>query len=114
MGPERVFLLVQFGFGEGFVQVFKRHLFKGNHAFELLELEVGAETNALHGTCQQEGAGASWHLPGWLKEDIQQAKSGLTCCLYWAIRALEACTYSAVLLDCGKAEDMVEIFKTMT
>lgn len=38
------------------MQVFKSHLFKWNHASELLKLEVGAETNMLQVTHQQERA----------------------------------------------------------
>lgn len=49
-------LLIQFGFREGFSHVFNCHLFKGNHAFELLKLELGAETKVLQVTCQQERA----------------------------------------------------------
>lgn len=38
------------------MQVFVSHLFKWNHASELLKLEVGAETNMLQVTHQQERA----------------------------------------------------------
>lgn len=54
MGPVWIFLLVQFGFREGFAQVFKRHLFKGNHGLELLELWKQGQTHHKSGVSRKE------------------------------------------------------------
>lgn len=95
------------------MQVFKSHLFKRNHASELLKLEVGAETNMLQVTHQQERAKQAQertrYVPSKVKENIHKATSILTCCSYSAIRALEAFTYSTMPLACRKAEDVVNI-----
>ena len=57
------------------MQVFKCHLFKGNHASELLKLEVEAEINMLPLARQEERAKhtevRTKSVPGWVKENVR-------------------------------------------